>query len=73
MVQKSSTFHGEFKSEEKFGARALPRAVRAFENASKSQKMGFLPYFSRFSPTFGARSARGSARAPKIFSDLKSP
>ena len=60
MVQKSSTFHEESESGKKFGARAFPRALRALEYGSKSEKWLFFHESQNF------------PRAPEISSDLKS-
>ena len=72
-MQKSSFFPTEFKSEEISGARALPRALRAhifpvfeLKIAKNSKKMSFCQLWS-------ALSARGNARAKKLFKNLNSP
>ena len=65
-MQNSSIFIKEFEFKNIFGARALPRALRADEKVGKCGKIVIFMIFSEIIRNF-ERAARAEVRARQIF------
>ena len=72
LVQNVSIFSEEFISEKFFGARALPRALRAKQHWGFAQKLAQKRWKSWFFTFWSALSARTNARISKFFLESNS-